>query len=295
MIFNSDKMIKNFILLLFLSISSLAYSIDKEKPKKKDELVIIHTAFGDMTVLLYEETPLHKANFLRLAKAGIYDSASWHRVIRDFMVQGGDVTKKAEAKDFQLEEVPAEIVDQYFHEKGALAAARQGDQVNPERKSSSCQFYIVHGKKFESDELTIDRNKLQRGISLLLNDSGADTIRQQFQEIAKTGDGERLDSLAISYADLINEKFDLNVEKEISPEALKAYTSLGGSPHLDGAYTVFGKVVSGLAIIDELASVQTGRRDKPVEDIYMTMEVISMKTKTITKNYGYVYPPIKRK
>ena len=138
------KLAIGFLVLFLVTGAHLSADADgKPKPKKKDDLVIIHTPFGDMTVLLYEETPLHKANFLRLAKSGAYDSTIWHRVIEDFMIQGGDVTKKQGSTATDLDNVPAEIDRGFYHTKGALAAARTGDNVNPERKSSSCQFYIV--------------------------------------------------------------------------------------------------------------------------------------------------------
>ncbi|MEM9328246.1 MAG: peptidylprolyl isomerase [Bacteroidota bacterium] len=266
----------------------------KGKRKKKDDLVVIHTSFGDMTVLLYEETPLHKANFLRLARAGAYDSTVWHRVIKDFMVQGGDVEQKSDASAYELETIPAEIVDGFYHTKGSLAAARQADQVNPEKKSSSCQFYIVDGRTFKEEELLVDQYLLQRSVSQLLNDPKYDTIRQQFMTLSQQQDVEGMNNLAMSLIPLCEEQLDVKIRKDVEPTILEQYTQDGGAPHLDGAYTVFGRVVEGMEVIDQIAAVETNRMDRPEEEIYLTMDVQTLKTKDITKMYGYEYPLIEK-
>lgn len=291
----SGKLVIGFLVLFLISgLSVNATNFGKPKPKKKDDLVIIHTPFGDMTVLLYEETPLHKANFLRLARSGAYDSTIWHRVIEDFMIQGGDVTRKGGSDEVDLDNIPAEIDRGFYHTKGALAAARTGDQVNPERKSSSCQFYIVQGNEIKREELEVDRANLQRGISQLLSSVEYDTVRQKFQNLYQQGKNEEANDLAFSLIDLCEEKFDLKIRKDISEEALVEYEKLGGSPHLDGAYTVYGRVVDGLEVIDKVAAVDVNG-STPLEDVYITMDVINLKTKEITKRYGYVYPPVEKK
>lgn len=291
----SGKLAMGF-LVVFLATAIMvnAETPGKPKPKKKDDLVVIHTPFGDMTVLLYEETPLHKANFLRLAKSGAYDSTIWHRVIEDFMIQGGDVTKKSGSTEVDLDNVPAEIDRGFYHTKGALAAARTGDQVNPERKSSSCQFYIVQGNEVKRQDLELDRGNLQRGISQLLNDANYDTVRQKFQNLYQQGKSDEANDLAFSLVDLCEDKFGIKIRKDIPAEALDAYEEFGGSPHLDGAYTVYGRVVEGLDVIDQVAGVEV-KGSTPVEDVYITMDVTTLKTKEITKRYGYVYPPVEKK
>jgi len=182
--------------------------------------VLIHTDLGDITVALYNETPKHRDNFIKLAKSGFYNGSIFHRVIKDFMVQGGGAAGGAQDAGYKI---PAEIVSKYYHKKGALAAARQGDQVNPKRESSGSQFYIVQGKKLTDAEL------------------------DQFS--AQTG-------------------------KKLTPDQRNIYKTIGGTPHLDGDYTVFGEVISGLDVIDKIASVPTGPGDKPVKDIKMTMKVL---------------------
>ncbi len=291
----TGKLVVGFLALFLISGMSLnAATFGKPKPKKKDDLVIIHTPYGDMTVLLYEETPLHKANFLRLAKTGAYDSTIWHRVIEDFMIQGGDVTKKTGSDEMDLDNIPAEMDRGFYHTKGALAAARTGDQVNPERKSSSCQFYIVQGNEVKRRDIEVDQRNLQRGISQLLSSVKYDTIRQKFQDLYQQGKNEEVNDLVFSLVDLCEGEFDLKIRKDIPEEALVEYEKVGGTPHLDGAYTVYGRVVEGLEIIDKVAAVDVNG-SKPVEDVYITMDVVNLKTKEITKRYGYVYPPVEKK
>ncbi len=182
--------------------------------------VLIHTDLGDITVALYNETPKHRDNFIKLAKSGFYNGSVFHRVIKDFMVQGGGAAGGAQDAGYKI---PAEINPRFFHKKGALAAARQGDQVNPKRESSGSQFYLVQGKKLTDAEL------------------------DQFS--AQTG-------------------------KKLTPEQRNIYKTIGGTPHLDGDYTVFGEVIDGLGVIDKIAAVATGPGDKPVKDLKMTMKVL---------------------
>ncbi len=192
-------------------------------------LIIIHTSLGDMLVELYNATPQHRDNFLKLAEEGFYDSLLFHRVIQGFMIQGGDPDSRHAAPGQQLGmggpgyTVPAEFVDTLFHFKGALAAARQGDAVNPEKASSGSQFYIVHGRKFTDAEL--DRVEAQTGI-------------------------------------------------RFSPEQRQAYQTVGGAPFLDGSYTVFGRVIRGLEVLDRIAAQTVDSNNRPVTDVKMWMELI---------------------
>lgn len=263
--------------------------------KNKDYIVIIHTEFGDMKVLLYDETPLHKKNFLELAKEGRYDSTTWHRIIKGFMVQGGDVSAKEGTPELPEDRVPAEILPGFYHVKGALAAARQGDNVNPEKKSSSTQFYIVHGKPFTKDELTTDQAKLSNGISKLFNMPEYDSLVQEYIALQRAKDYDGLNNFIYKYKGLAEEVTGEEMDMEIDPAKVEAYTKNGGAPHLDGEYTVFGRVVEGLDVVDKIAEVETGRMDKPSKPTYMTMEVEMMRKKDITKLYGYEYPETEKK
>ncbi|MFY0600987.1 MAG: peptidylprolyl isomerase [Cyclobacteriaceae bacterium] len=256
----------------------------------KDYVVIIHTEYGDMKAILYDETPLHKKNFIELAKAGKYDSTIWHRVIKGFMIQGGDVNAKEGTREAEADRITAEIVDGFMHTKGALAAARQPDQVNPEKQSSSTQFYIVHGKVFSKDELVMDQSKVGKAIRTLFDMPEYDSLLQEYIGYQRARDTDAMNALITRCKPLMEEVTGEKLDKDIAPERLEAYTTIGGAPHLDTDYSVFGRVVEGLDIIDKIAAVKTARGDKPLKDTYMTMEVEMVKKKEITKLYGYEYP-----
>ena len=202
------------------------------------------------------------------------------------MIQGGDVNLVSENEiDYTI---PAEFNDNLFHRKGEIAAARMGDNVNPDKESSGCQFYIVHGKVYKEEELTLDINALYGGVRRLLQEEEYSDMRQKF--IDAQNDPEETQKLAISLSEICEEKYGMQIRKTISDEVLKAYTTVGGVPHLDGAYTVFGRIVEGLDVIDKIASVKTGSADKPVEDIPMTFKIKKISKEKITKDYGYSYP-----
>ncbi len=258
--------------------------------KNKDYLITIHTEYGDMKAILYDETPLHKKNFIELAKAGKYDSTTWHRVIESFMIQGGDVNTKEGTRETEADRIPAEIVPGFKHTKGAIAAARQGDNVNPEKMSSSCQFYIVDGRKFTESELTTDQMKLNQSVSQMLRMEGYDSLRQLFTELQQKRDFEGMNQLALDCKDYVESELDIELDKEVDPELVATYTKEEGAPHLDKEYTVFGRVVEGLDVIDKIAAVETNRMDKPVKNTYLTVEVEMVPKKEITKKYGYEYP-----
>ncbi len=260
--------------------------------KNKDYVVVIHTPYGDMKAILYDETPLHKENFLKLARSGRYDSTVFHRIIKGFMVQGGDIDAKEDTRS--SDRIDAEIVTKFFHEKGALAAARQGDQVNPEKKSSWCQFYIVHGKTFSQEQLeqfSIDHRALNKAVNQLVQYESHADLRDKLLEMQRNGDQEGMQKLFLECVDMAEKELNVKIRKKaLSPEQVNVYTTKGGAPHLDGDYTVFGRVVEGLDIVDKIAEQQTGARDKPLEEIPLTMEVLEMKKKEITEKYGYQYP-----
>ena len=221
---------KKFFILginLFFVIACIAQkdSTIKKKDRKRD--VLMQTTMGDIVIRLSDSTPLHRDNFLKLVKVGYYDSVLFHRVIKDFMVQGGDPNSRRATAGKPLGDggpgytVPAEFRKTLFHKKGALAAARMGDNVNPTKASSGSQFYIVQGKVF--------------------TDGGLDSV----------------------------ETFRLNGRK-IPLEQRAVYKAIGGTPHLDQGYTVYGEVVKGLDVIDKIAAVQTSKaqdRDRPLQDV----------------------------
>lgn len=268
--------------------------------KNKDYIVTIKTSFGDMKVLLYEETPLHKKNFLDLAKSGRFDSTIFHRVMKDFMIQGGNFYEKEGKQEPVSARIPMEVVDGLIHKKGELAAARQPDSVNPDKLSSSCQFYIVHGKVYTNAELTIDQFKLNQAMSAMLQQDGYDSLREVFVQLQTAREFEKMSELAINYKAECEEVMGVELGKEIDGVRLEAYTTVGGVPHLDNEYTVFGRVIEGLDVIDKIAAVQVRASrpgapvTSPVESIYLSMEVEEVKKKKITKMYGYEYPSKKK-
>ncbi len=259
---------------------------------EKDYLVTFTTPYGDMHAVLYDATPKHKRNFLELAQSGQYDSTLFHRVIADFMIQGGDLATRpsatpADAVDYTI---PAELVDTLFHRKGALAAARQGDQLNPERASSGSQFYIVQGKTYPEAELTVDMNKLSQGVEQLVQFVDYVDEGEKLITLYESGDYEGYTQAMLALKPAVEEKLDIEVDRDYPTERLQAYTTVGGVPHLDDTYTVFGQVIDNLAVIDSIAKQPTGRADKPIKNIYFTVSVEEMTKKKITNTYGYAYP-----
>ena len=200
-------------------------------------MVRMHTTEGVVEMKLYDETPEHRDNFVKLVKKHQYDSLLFHRVIKDFMIQGGDPDSKKAPRGKILGEgdlgyrVKAEFMPElYFHKRGALAAAREGDDVNPEKNSSASQFYIVWGMVFTKQQL--------------------DILKEQYSKKR----GKKI---------------------EFTPEQEKAYTTIGGTPHLDGEYTVFGEVVNGLEVVDKIQNKRCDRNDRPLENVrILKMELI---------------------
>ena len=218
------------ILALVLALSSCS--------TRKEYMVRMFTTAGVVDMRLYDETPAHRDNFVRLVKNHQYDSLLFHRVIKDFMIQGGDPASKNAVPGELLGEgdlgytVEAEFMpDLHYHRRGALAAAREGDDVNPSKASSACQFYIVWGKVYTKEQL------------------------ESYMEWYKQRTGKELN---------------------VTPEQFEAYTTVGGTPHLDGGYTVFGEVVKGLEVIETIQNVKCDGNDRPLRDVrIIKMELIN--------------------
>lgn len=211
------------ISLLLLGMTNIT------EAQTKEPMVDIITDYGTIRIKLYNNTPLHRDNFLKLVNEGFYDGTLFHRVINQFMIQGGDPDSKNARPGQMLGQggpgytIPAEFVSSNYHKKGALAAARMGDNMNPKKESSGSQFYIVHGRTFTDSEL---------------------------------------------------DQMERNMGAKLSPVHRNTYKNIGGSPHLDGQYTVFGEVVSGLDVVDKIAAAQKAPGDRPVNDIKMTMKIV---------------------
>lgn len=269
---------------LFTLLAALlcAFSLIAARPKTKNRnkmtqptsaTVLMRTSLGDITIRLYDDTPKHTANFLKLAKEGYYDGTLFHRVIRDFMIQGGDPDSR-NAKPGQplgmgdpSYTVPAEFVyPKYFHKRGALAAARQGDNVNPEKASSGSQFYIVTGKVYTPGQLDQMEVRLRHQQMQQIFDSLARENRDSIMALRRNRDQAGLQHLQDSLVKQ-TEAIAAKNPASFTPEQREAYTTVGGTPHLDGSYTVFGEVIKGMDVVDSIQKVATDGSDRPKEDV----------------------------
>ena len=241
----------------------------------------ITTSEGEIIVRLYDETPKHRDNFLKLVKEGYYNGTLFHRVIKDFMIQGGDPNSKDAPADKMLGTggpgytVPAEFVyPQLFHKRGALSAARQGDEVNPNRESSGSQFYIVWGKTYKAQELKqMERQMAMQQEQTVFNKLVAEN-RAKIMDLRRNRDQAGLQELQ---DELIAQTKATCLEMpkpSFTDEQVEAYTTVGGTPFLDNQYTVFGEVESGLEVVEKIQNTATGVADRPKTDISMTMEVL---------------------
>jgi peptidylprolyl isomerase len=235
----------------------------------KTSYVLIKTTLGDIKIRLYNETPLHRDNFINLVKSQLYDDVLFHRIIEGFMIQTGDVTTKKDTMNLDLPylseyTIPAEFNKELFHKKGAVAAAREGDEYNPERNSSGTQFYIVQGKKYNDAELTLVEQRINNNIK-----QGAFIrfIKEKQDSVAKTGSKSDMAEIQNSALLKTYNYIAATGEYTIPLTQREIYKSLGGAPFLDATYTVFGEVVEGLEVVDKIASVTTGAGDKPISDI----------------------------
>jgi peptidyl-prolyl cis-trans isomerase B (cyclophilin B) len=283
----------SFILLGFfcLIISSCG--------QKKDYVVTIKTKYGNMVAILYDETPKHKENFIKLAKEHYFDSLLFHRVIQGFMIQGGDPNSRNAKPGAPLGNggpaytIDAEFNPKFFHEKGALSAARLGDAQNPAKASSGSQFYIVQGVVLSEDELKLDVEKISRVLPKFFENKTNRPYYDTLMSYYSIGDFGGYQKYLVTLKPRIEKETGIVAEKAVAPEKLKAYTTVGGAPHLDGGYTVFGKVIKGLEVIDKIAE-QPLEGERPREDIRMIVTVDEMSRKKIEKEYGYKYPEEKK-
>ena len=250
---------------------------------KTSNFVEITTNYGDIIIELYDETPLHRDNFQKLVKEGYYDNLLFHRVIKEFMIQGGDPDSKNADMDVRLGsggpdyKIPAELnmSERCFHRKGALAAARKSDFNNPEQESSGSQFYIVVGRKFSKMEINqMEKDKISQATRHYFNLAyieKEDTIETLFDE-GKISEANALQQTML-------DEVEKRIKKErslhyMSKEKKNAYIEHGGTPHLDGTYTVFGQVIEGMDVIDRISQVETNNIDRPIKDIKMKIKFI---------------------
>lgn len=271
---------RNTIILSIVLLSSLIFFPHCKNQEKtaKGSILKMETSMGDMTIKLYDETPKHKENFIKLANEGYYDGMLFHRVIKDFMIQAGDPDSKTAKKEQSLGSggpgftIEAEFNSNFIHKKGALSAARTGDQMNPEKRSSGSQFYIVQGKAYTDQELNIleeqsKMNQLMPFIKEYIQNPENQSMSDQIQGMQNARDRKGLDSLIMVVTDIVSKEHPDVKMKKYTAEQRELYKTVGGTPHLDGAYTVFGEVLEGIEIVDKIAGVKTGEGDRPIEDV----------------------------
>lgn len=272
-------------LVLVASVSVIAKENRNSKMENNsvkaagDVMVDIKTSVGDIRVLLYGETPKHRDNFVKLVEDGFYEGVLFHRVINQFMIQTGDPDSKGAPAGKMLGsggpgyDIDAEIVyPRYFHKRGALAAARQGDEVNPGRRSSGSQFYIVTGNVYNQGQLGQMQKQLEYQQKQSIFNELAAQYRDSIMNMRRNRDQAGLQAL--------QEELVAKTEAEAAKKPAKfteaqveAYTTVGGTPHLDGTYTVFGEVIDGMDVVSKIETTATGAHDRPKEDI----KIISMK------------------
>ena len=275
---NRNKILKVVFYLMIAVFISSCFLTKNRKGKTKAELVLIETTHGNMKVRLYDQTPIHKSNFLSLVDSGFYDGLLFHRVIPKFMAQAGDPASRNAIPNINLGNggpgytLDAEIVDSLIHKKGALSAARLGDDANPDKKSSGSQFYIVQGRVFNNNDMDMvaenslqskRMTELQRYIYAPENEKILKKI--QYYQAARMS--YRYDSIIRSLDPIILEKIGPDAKPTFTEKQLEVYTTLGGAPHLDGGYTVFGEVIEGLDVLDSICGVERNNYDRPKTDV----------------------------
>ncbi|MCW3785016.1 peptidylprolyl isomerase [Plebeiibacterium sediminum] len=284
---NAFLLLVAFIVIFFTSCS----------PKSAGTVVLLKTDLGDIKIRLYDDTPKHRDNFIKLAKEGYLDSTLFHRVIKEFMIQGGDPDSKHAESGVALGEggpdytIPAEFnFPKYFHKKGALAAARMGDQVNPEKASSGSQFYIVQGKVFDDNDLIKAENRIRDGKRRAIFNDVLQQYNDSLNMLQMQGEEEAIMKLQQKIMAIVNQKYSEQPEFEFPEEVKEIYKTVGGVPHLDTNYTVFGEVIEdknwiekiksvfgkkyGLEVVDAIAYQETDARDRPLKDIRMKVKII---------------------
>ncbi|WP_303923021.1 peptidylprolyl isomerase [Draconibacterium sediminis] len=273
---NSKRM--KLIVLILIAFVGVGISCSNAKQSNEQDLVVISTDFGEIKLKLYDDTPEHKQNFLKLIDEGYYDGLLFHRVMENFMIQGGDPDSKDAAPGKRLGggnpgyTIPAEILPQHFHKKGVLAAARRGGPSNPEKRSSGSQFYIVHGEIFTPGKLdTMEMMLNSRAKNEFMQEKFAEE-KPKLDEYRKNNDQDGFNIFVAELRAAADSAWAEQPKFSFTDEQREAYTTIGGYPSLDGDYTVFGEVVEGLAVLDKIATVETDQYDRPKTDIKMEIK-----------------------
>lgn len=269
--------------LMLIAIASMAVMTSCKDGQNKDLRVAIETPYGTMKVKLYDDTPLHRDNFIKLVREGAYDSLLFHRVIRGFMIQGGDPDSRHATPTQKLGEnsigndIPAEIVfPAHFHKRGALAAAREPDSVNPDRKSSGSQFYIVQGEMQTEESIGETETKHNNKVRVALYPEIMKFYSDSLQELQNQGKALEMSEMQLRVIQKVEEVAEARgLFMHYTDDVRKAYEADGGTPHLDSEYTVFGEVYEGLNVIDSIASVAVmPPAMRPAKDVWMVLREI---------------------
>jgi peptidylprolyl isomerase len=281
-------MIGKYLRTIILSISLILFSKLGFCQTFSTETILISTSLGDMKIKLFNETPKHRDNFLKLVKEHFYDSLLFHRVIQDFMIQGGDPDSKHAEPAKLLGDgdlnytIPAEFVPSLCHKKGMLCAARNGDDVNPEKASSACQFYIVQGKIRTDEDLASFEKRVNKPVIAkikeeILNKEENAVLKEM---IATAKKEQNNDSLMVYFKrvnKLIDEEYAKTPHYSFPEDHRTIYKTLGGTPHLDSQYTIFGEVIEGIDVIDKIAAVGKNKDDRPLLEVRMWVKGIEEK------------------
>lgn len=281
-------MVRRILPLIALPVIVLLFTSYAAGDKRSK--VLIHTDFGDIKIVLYDETPKHRDNFMKLVNNHTLDSTLFHRIIKSFMIQGGDPDSKKAVKGQMLGNgsvgytIPAEFHPNLFHKRGALAAARTSDDINPNRESSGCQFYIVEGTVYTDSALDvliaqrIDGPVKQKIFDKMINKPENAWLKSGYiraqQRAQTTRNVDSLNYYSAIIGPMIDAEFATTPHRVITPEQRKVYTTFGGTPPLDGAYTVFGEVVDGMEVVDVIAAQPRDKNDRPLKDVRITVKAI---------------------
>ncbi|HYG51707.1 MAG TPA: peptidylprolyl isomerase [Flavobacteriales bacterium] len=283
---------KYFAIAFFLFLTLQNYA-------KKVEVIEISTKFGEIYVVLYKDTPKHSKNFLKLAKKGYYDGTTFHRVIKAFMIQGGDpYSARPEKKDSVGEggpgyTIPAEI--KHMHKRGVLAAARESDAVNPSQESSGSQFYIVQGKVFTDRELDGAEDRINGWLKenifyKMLYQKQNVKDKNDYLRFLMSGKKDSANVIMKKYARAVDSTWSTRTKFKFSAEEREVYKTVGGAAHLDGNYSAFGEVVGGMDVVDKIADVKVGVASKPLEDVVMKVKILKMSKEEFKTKFAMNMP-----
>lgn len=261
---------KTHLLYLLLALFTFTSCADKPLDPSKPVYVTIKTTMGNVTVLLYDDTPLHRDNFIKLCQSGQHEGVLFHRIIKDFVVQGGDPASKAHEPGVLYGDgdggytVPAEILPHYFNKRGALIDAKETDDVNVERASAGTQFCFVQGKKLTDEELTEKEARINEIRRNWLFYKFQDRLKKEVPALTADSMKAELENRALV---LLEDTLDVLGYYSIPADRREIYKTIGGVPHLDGSVTIFGEVVEGFDIVEKMSLVKTDKNDRPQNDV----------------------------